>query len=389
MDEKGNAVSRPGLFSKAAGLVRKAAEAGIGAERARKALQGVGRSNGSPSPALVEGERKRRDLEIRNQELNLLRELQAAKAGSETSGNSAGSDARAGSPVTAGVNGAMGGVGAPNGIGHPLPINGVHAAAAGTRTPRRFVSGDSGAQPWEAADVAGVEAEFPPTLVMEFGASQMLAAHLAEMGLPAGSPILGDSWAAVVTLAPEVEDAAMRFANGDVVGAEEKLREALEGDGETGNDVMTDLALFDLYRATDQAEKFAAEATAFSHRTGLPAPNWMAIGDAGPAQVMPLPEGSGGITGQILRLHLHGELMGDVAEVVTSAVEPGQAKVIELNCRALRRVDFGAGTTLIRWVANQHHQGRRVGFVEVNWMVAAFLDLLGFGDTARVIRRTD
>jgi ABC-type transporter Mla MlaB component len=81
--------------------------------------------------------------------------------------------------------------------------------------------------------------------------------------------------------------------------------------------------------------------------------------------------------------------MGDVAEVVTSAVEPGQAKVIELNCRALRRVDFGAGTTLIRWVAKQHHQGRRVGFVEVNWMVAAFLDLLGFGDTARVIRRTD
>lgn len=385
MNEKGT--RRPGLFSKAAGLMRKAAEVRIGAEHAPKASSGAHGSNGNAVPESAASARQRRDQEIRDRELDLLRELQVAKTKPGAAANSSGSDGPAGAPAGTAVNGATTVAAAPNGVGRPTPGTGFGAAAGDARTPRHMVGGDVGAQPWGNADAAGPEIEFPPTIVMEFGASQMLAAHLAELGLPAHSPILGDSWEAVVTLAPEVEDAAMRFANGDVAGAEQKLQEALEGDA--SDDVMTHLALFDLYRATDQAERFATAVAAFKSRTGLPAPAWMTIGDSGPAQAIPLPESDDGVTGQILRLRLDGELKGDVAEIVTSAVQPGRVKVIELNCRALRRVDFGAGTTLIRWVSNQHSQGRRVGFIEVNWMVAAFLDLLGFGDMARVIRRTD
>lgn len=389
MEERASAVRRAGLFSKAAGLIRKAAEVGIGTERAHKAPPGTHGSDGRAAPDFAASERRRRDREIRNQELDLLRELQAAQSEPKAVANSTGPDLHARASGGAGGNGVVAVPAVSNDAAQPQPSNGFGTADRDGPMPRRFVSGDLGVQPWAGADAAATEIEFPPTVVMEFGASQMLAAHLAEMGIPARSPILGDSWAAVVALAPEVEDAAMRFANGDAVGAEEKLQEALEG--EAADDVMTHLALFDLYRATDQAEKFAAQATVFSQRTGLPAPAWMAIGDAGlaSAAAASLPEDGDGVAGQILRLRLDGELRGDVAEVVPPTVQPGQVKVIELNCRALRRVDFGAGTTLIQWVTNQHHQGRRVGFIEVNWMVAAFLDLLGFGDMARVIRRTD
>ena len=73
---------------------------------------------------------------------------------------------------------------------------------------------------------------------------------------------------------PEVEEAAIRFANGDDAGAEQGLLEALSGGGARLNQQDDWLALFDLYRATGQLAPFESQAVDFVNRFGRSAPQW-------------------------------------------------------------------------------------------------------------------
>lgn len=74
---------------------------------------------------------------------------------------------------------------------------------------------------------------------------------------------------------PELEEAAIRFANGDDAGAEAGLLAALHAD-----DVNLDFAvgwaaaLFDLYRATGQQARFDSVAIDYAQRFGRSAPAW-------------------------------------------------------------------------------------------------------------------
>ena len=73
---------------------------------------------------------------------------------------------------------------------------------------------------------------------------------------------------------PEVEEAAIRFANGDDAGAEQGLLEVL-GEGGVRVEQMDDwLALFDLYRATGQLAPFESRAVDFVNRFNRSAPQW-------------------------------------------------------------------------------------------------------------------
>ncbi|AOW14923.1 hypothetical protein LPB72_12640 [Hydrogenophaga crassostreae] len=74
---------------------------------------------------------------------------------------------------------------------------------------------------------------------------------------------------------PEVEEAAIRFANGDDAGAEQGLRDALGGSGEESHRVEDWLALFDLYRATGQLAPFESQTLDFVNRFGRSAPQWV------------------------------------------------------------------------------------------------------------------
>ncbi len=79
---------------------------------------------------------------------------------------------------------------------------------------------------------------------------------------------------------PELEEAAIRFANGDDTGAESGLLGALRGDSVSRE--LADLwtgALFDLYRATGQQAKFDGVAVEFAERFGRSAPAWFSIRD--------------------------------------------------------------------------------------------------------------
>lgn len=73
---------------------------------------------------------------------------------------------------------------------------------------------------------------------------------------------------------PEVEEAAIRFANGDDAGAEQGLKDTLAETGPRDTPLDDWLALFDLYRATGQMAPFESLAVDFVNRFGRSAPQW-------------------------------------------------------------------------------------------------------------------
>ncbi len=77
----------------------------------------------------------------------------------------------------------------------------------------------------------------------------------------------------------ELEEAAIRFANGDDAGAEIVLLEILSPTGSRVNNPETWMALFDLYRVTDQKDKFEQVAIDFAQRFDRSAPQWFSMLD--------------------------------------------------------------------------------------------------------------
>ena len=73
---------------------------------------------------------------------------------------------------------------------------------------------------------------------------------------------------------PEVEEAAIRFANGDDVGAEQGLLAVLGEGGSRSSQQEDWLALFDLYRSTGQLALFESQAVDFVNRFNRSAPQW-------------------------------------------------------------------------------------------------------------------
>ncbi|MDB5912239.1 MAG: hypothetical protein JWP22_914 [Ramlibacter sp.] len=76
---------------------------------------------------------------------------------------------------------------------------------------------------------------------------------------------------------PELEEASIRFANGDDSGAEAGLLEVLGPQGSRVNHDETWLTLFDLYRATGRQDRFENAAIDFASRFGRSAPQWFSL----------------------------------------------------------------------------------------------------------------
>lgn len=79
---------------------------------------------------------------------------------------------------------------------------------------------------------------------------------------------------------PELEEAAIRFANGDDAGAEAGLLDVVAPEGARADHDETWLTLFDLYRATGQQERFEAAAIDFAARLSRSAPQWFSMPEA-------------------------------------------------------------------------------------------------------------
>ena len=78
---------------------------------------------------------------------------------------------------------------------------------------------------------------------------------------------------------PDLEEAAIRFANGDHAGAEAGLLDVLAQHGQDDADQQFEIwmTLFDLYRATGQQDRFDALAIDFAARFSRSAPTWFSM----------------------------------------------------------------------------------------------------------------
>jgi ABC-type transporter Mla MlaB component len=87
---------------------------------------------------------------------------------------------------------------------------------------------------------------------------------------------------------------------------------------------------------------------------------------------------------------LSGEILGSVRPMLAALPNDlERIKTIDFNCRALRRVDFGAAGGLLNWSIEQQGQGRTVTFRDMHRLLAAFFSVIGINAAARVILRKD
>ena len=86
-----------------------------------------------------------------------------------------------------------------------------------------------------------------------------------------------------------------------------------------------------------------------------------------------------------VELELTGELVGDASPALDkSRAEWQSAKRIVISCERLIRVDFAAAGSLLSWVSARETEGCVVQFRAVALLVAAFFNVIGINEYARV-----
>ncbi|MDR0274314.1 MAG: STAS domain-containing protein [Burkholderiaceae bacterium] len=96
-------------------------------------------------------------------------------------------------------------------------------------------------------------------------------------------------------------------------------------------------------------------------------------------------------------LPIEGELSGVITDDVEKALQPvnasldraAHARAVDINCRLLLRMDFGAAGALLNWATMQQTLKRQVTLRQVNRMVGAFFGVIGIHEVARVVLRKD
>ncbi|MDT8989809.1 STAS domain-containing protein [Curvibacter sp. APW13] len=85
---------------------------------------------------------------------------------------------------------------------------------------------------------------------------------------------------------------------------------------------------------------------------------------------------------------LAGVLSGDASEALGALLSAIEGKpVAVVSCASLVRVDFAAAGSILNWVATQQSAGRTIQLVQVHRLVAAFFNVIGINEHARVIPR--
>jgi ABC-type transporter Mla MlaB component len=94
--------------------------------------------------------------------------------------------------------------------------------------------------------------------------------------------------------------------------------------------------------------------------------------------------------GNIVSVELSGQVQGDAIAVLDQLdAKLSGADVMFISCAKLIRVDFSAAGTLLNWVSARQTENRGVQFSDVNRLVAAFFNVIGITEHARVLTRVD
>jgi len=89
-----------------------------------------------------------------------------------------------------------------------------------------------------------------------------------------------------------------------------------------------------------------------------------------------------------LQFEFAGEVLGDAASVLqTLQSTAGQGQAVVISCERLIRVDFSAAGSLLNWFANAQQSGSSIELRDVPRLVAAFFNLIGINEHARILVR--
>ena len=89
-------------------------------------------------------------------------------------------------------------------------------------------------------------------------------------------------------------------------------------------------------------------------------------------------------------VELSGQIEGDAIEMLDRLeTKLLGADIMIISCANLIRVDFTAAGTLLNWVSARQSENRAVQFIDVNRLVAAFFNVIGITEHAKVIVRKD
>jgi ABC-type transporter Mla MlaB component len=152
-------------------------------------------------------------------------------------------------------------------------------------------------------------------------------------------------------------------------------------------------------RAMDLQDDFELAALEYCFAFGAAPPAWVdaqcqiqmsGAGDAGSrpppdtAYQETAPEAGEGVPQLVLR----GEVLGDATQALaTLDSAPAAGKYVLIACRDLVRVDFAAAGSILNWVAMRQAEGKQVQFQNVHRLVAAFFNVIGINEHAKILPR--
>lgn len=92
----------------------------------------------------------------------------------------------------------------------------------------------------------------------------------------------------------------------------------------------------------------------------------------------------------VATVELSGQILGDGKEAIDILdAKLADADIMIVSCARLMRIDFTAAGTLLNWVTAREAEGRQVQFVDVHRLVAAFFNVIGISEHARISVRND
>ncbi len=86
-------------------------------------------------------------------------------------------------------------------------------------------------------------------------------------------------------------------------------------------------------------------------------------------------------------VELSGEVLGDAGDVLNNLQAGRRANQLTISCSRLIRVDFSAAGSILNWVSVRAAEGCEVQFSDVPCLVAAFFNVIGINEHARVVLR--
>lgn len=92
----------------------------------------------------------------------------------------------------------------------------------------------------------------------------------------------------------------------------------------------------------------------------------------------------------VATVELSGQILGDGKEALEILdAKLGDADIMIISCARLIRIDFTAAGTVLNWVTAREAEGRQVQFSDVHRLVAAFFNVIGISEHARITVRNE